>query len=70
MFTRVVQVVYYLQERDFLKTFKIPGKVFLNFLRTLEDHYLQGIVVLSPQSNDGGSLFQMFHIITAFTVPM
>ena len=30
-----------------LKTFKIPGKVFLNFLRTLEDHYLQGIVGLS-----------------------
>ena len=29
------------QERDLIKTFKIPGKVFLNFLRTLEDHYLQ-----------------------------
>ena len=36
-----------IQERDLLKTFKIPGKVFLNFLRTLEDHYLQGIVGLS-----------------------
>merc|ERR1719282_1979276 len=26
-----------------LKTFKIPGKIFLNFLRTLEDHYLQDV---------------------------
>ena len=26
-----------------MKTFKIPGKVFLNFLRTLEDHYLQDV---------------------------
>jgi len=31
------------QERDLIKTFKIPGKVFLNFLRTLEDHYLQDV---------------------------
>jgi len=31
------------QERDLLKTFKIHGKVFLNFLRTLEDHYLQDV---------------------------
>ena len=34
------------QERDLIKTFKIPGKVFLNFLRTLEDHYLQVIASL------------------------
>merc|ERR1719323_678023 len=31
------------QERDLIKTFKIPAKVFLNFLRTLEDHYLQDV---------------------------
>jgi cAMP-specific phosphodiesterase 4 len=31
------------QERDLIKTFKIPGKVFLNFLRTLEDHYLKDV---------------------------
>merc|ERR1712106_1149862 len=29
--------------RNLIKTFKIPGKVFLNFLRTLEDHYLQDV---------------------------
>lgn len=41
------------QERDLIKTFKIPGKVFLNFLRTLEDHYLQVIasVHLNVSSN-------------------
>jgi hypothetical protein len=32
-----------MQERDLIKTFKIPGKVFLNFLRTLEDHYLKDV---------------------------
>jgi len=31
------------QERDLLKTFKIPGKVFLNFLQTLEDHYIRDV---------------------------
>ena len=34
---------YIFQERDLIKTFKIPGKVFLNFLRTLEDHYLKDV---------------------------
>lgn len=27
------------QERDLLKTFKIPSDTFLTFLMTLEDHY-------------------------------
>ena len=35
--------VFWLQERDLIKTFKIPGKVFVNFLRTLEDHYLKDV---------------------------
>ena len=39
------------QERDLIKTFKIPGKVFLNFLRTLEDHYLQ-VNTLNTMLND------------------
>ncbi|XP_035210856.1 cAMP-specific 3',5'-cyclic phosphodiesterase, isoforms N/G-like isoform X3 [Stegodyphus dumicola] len=29
------------RERDLLKTFKIPSKTLLNFLMTLEDHYLK-----------------------------
>jgi len=49
------------QERDFLKTFKIPGKVFLNFLRTLEDHYLQDV----PYHNSvhGADVTQSTHVL-------
>ena len=32
-----------IQERELMKTFKIPGKVFINFLQTLEDHYIRKI---------------------------
>lgn len=28
-----------LQERDLLKSFKIPVDIFINFMMTLEDHY-------------------------------
>ncbi|KAK7070350.1 hypothetical protein SK128_004347 [Halocaridina rubra] len=30
-------------ERDLLKTFKIPPKIFINFMMTLEDHYLKDV---------------------------
>ena len=46
------------QERDLIKTFKIPGKVFLNFLRTLEDHYLQ-VNTLNTILNSSDCLFQL-----------
>ena len=46
------------QERDLIKTFKIPGKVFLNFLRTLEDHYLQ-VNTLNTMLNASDCLFQL-----------
>lgn len=32
-------VISYLQERDLLKTFKIPLDTFITYLMTLEDHY-------------------------------
>lgn len=32
-----------LQERDLLKTFKIPPKTFITFMMTLEDHYLKDV---------------------------
>ena len=44
------------QERDLIKTFKIPAKVFLNFLRTLEDHYLQ-VNTLNTMLNASDCLF-------------
>ena len=35
------------QERDLLKTFRIPPKTLLTFLMTLEDHYIKvGLSVL------------------------
>ena len=46
------------QERDLIKTFKIPAKVFLNFLRTLEDHYLQ-VNTLNTMLNSSDCLFQL-----------
>ena len=46
------------QERDLIKTFKIPGKVFLNFLRTLEDHYLQ-VNTLNTMLNASDCLFHL-----------
>ncbi len=38
-----IELIIYLQERDFCKNFKIPPKTLLNFLMTLEDHYLKEI---------------------------
>lgn len=31
------------QERDLLKTFKIPPKTFITFMMTLEEHYLRDV---------------------------
>lgn len=31
--------VYYPQERDLMKTFKIPMDTFVTYMMTLEDHY-------------------------------
>ena len=46
------------QERDLIKTFKIPAKVFLNILRTIEDHYLQ-VNTLNTMLNSSDRLFQL-----------
>ena len=32
-----------LQERDLMKTFKIPAKTLVTFLMTLEDHYVADV---------------------------
>ena len=46
------------QERDLIKTFKIPAKVFLNILRTIEDHFLQ-VNTLNTMLNSSDCLFQL-----------
>ena len=46
------------QERDLIKTFKIPAKVFLNILHTIEDYYLQ-VNTLNTMLNSSDCLFQL-----------
>lgn len=48
------------RERDLLKTFKIPSKSFLNFLLTLEDHYLK---VPYHSSNHAADVTQSVHAL-------
>ena len=44
------------QERDLIKTFKIPAKVFLNILHTIEDYFLQ-VNTLNTMLNSSDCLF-------------
>uniref|UniRef100_A0A8C7WWC6 Phosphodiesterase n=1 Tax=Oryzias sinensis TaxID=183150 RepID=A0A8C7WWC6_9TELE len=37
--TIIPKLCFLIQERDLLKTFKIPVDIFINFVMTLEDHY-------------------------------
>lgn len=36
-----LNLLFSLQNRDLLKTFLIPAKTFINFMMTLEDHYVK-----------------------------
>ena len=38
------------QERELLKTFKIDSDILLTFLMTLEDHYLEVVILTSTDS--------------------
>ena len=40
------------QERDLLKTFRIPTKTLLTFLMTLEDHYIKVCSSISGKSSN------------------
>jgi len=53
------------QERDLLKTFRIPPKTLLTFLMTLEDHYIKDI----PYHNHlhAADVTQSTHILLGFT---
>ena len=55
------------QERDLIKTFKIPAKVFLNILRTIEDHNLQ-VNTLNTMLNTSDCLFPEVCLEFTFTL--
>lgn len=38
-------------ERDLLKTFKIDSDILLTFLMTLEDHYLEVVILTATESS-------------------
>ena len=39
----LLKIFHYLQERDLIKTFKIPPKTLVTFMWTLEQHYLKDV---------------------------
>lgn len=49
------------QERDLLKTFKIPSKTFISFLMTLEDHYLKDVPY--HNSTHAADVLQSTHVL-------
>lgn len=36
---QILNVIFFFQERELLKSFKIPSDTFITFMMTLEDHY-------------------------------